>query len=74
MEETPLEKTYLVTERTQREIEKHGSKEKALNSLKAELNAYEDLWGRYSCDALGHGITCTRLIIERLEKTNGTNL
>lgn len=65
--ETQLEKRYLITERAAKEVENHGSVEKAVRYLKSELKEYEALWSEYSSDCLGHGITCTRLLIERLQ-------
>ena len=60
-------KKYLVEERSEKDVEKHGSKQNAIKHLKSELNELESLWGKYSCDCLGHAITCTKLKIEWLE-------
>jgi len=63
-----LEKNYLIEERVQSQIEKHGSVEKALTHCKSELEEYEKSWSQYSCDCLGHAITCKTLLISRLEE------
>lgn len=68
-----LEERYLIKERAEKEILNHGSVENALKYLKAELCGYESLWSKYSSECLGHGITCTRLLIENLENGNRTN-
>jgi len=62
------EENYKVKERTEADVKKHGSIEKAIKFLKAELKEFESLWSEYSCDCLGHGITCTRLKISWLER------
>lgn len=69
-EMTTLEKRYNVKERAEIEVKNHGSVDKAIKYLKAELNSYSDLWSEYSCDCLGHGITCTGLLIGWLEQNN----
>jgi hypothetical protein len=63
---TELEKNYLIEQRTKDTIKKYGSVENALNFHKKELEEMEGLWSKYSGDDLGHGITCTRLIVRRL--------
>jgi hypothetical protein len=65
---TKLEENYKVKERAEAQVKEHGSIDKAIRHLKAELNGYEDAWGMYSCDCLGHGITCTGLLIDWLER------
>jgi len=57
---------YLVKQRAESDVEKYGSKEKAIEHLKKKLDEMESLWGLYSSDCLGHGITCTRLKIDYL--------
>lgn len=66
-----LEERYLVKERSEADIEKHGSIEKVLIFLKTELEEMESLWSMYSSDCLGHGITCTRLKIRYIENLKG---
>jgi len=61
------EENYKVQERSIAIVEKHGTVEKALSFLKADMNQMHDLWGMYSSDCLGHGITCTGLMIDFLE-------
>jgi len=63
-----LEENYLVKERAEKDVTQYGSVEKAIKYLKAELEEMESLWGMYSSDCLGHGITCTRLKITWLER------
>jgi len=66
---TKLEERYLVKERAEAQVKENGSIDKAIRYLKSELGEYEDMWGMYSCDCLGHGITCTGLLIDWLERT-----
>lgn len=65
---TELEKKYLIEQRTKDTIKKYDSVEKALIYHKKELEEMEGFWSKYSGDDLGHGITCTRLIVRRLEE------
>jgi hypothetical protein len=60
MEMNATERNYLVEERVEKDIKEHGI-EKLINFYESELKEMEDLWGMYSSDCLGHGITCTRL-------------
>ena len=59
---------YLVKQRAEDDIKQYGSIHKAIEHLKTELEEMESLWGKYSSDCLGHGITCTRLKISWLER------
>ena len=68
MEMNRVEKNYKVEERAENAIKEHGTIENAITYLKAELKGFEDLWGMYSSDCLGHGITCNRLLISWLER------
>jgi hypothetical protein len=61
------EENYTIKERSIILIKEHGTVEKALSFLNADLNEMESMWSYYSCDSLGHGITCTRLLISYLE-------
>lgn len=70
MEMTSNEKNYKIKKRASDKIKEHGSIENAINHLKNELNSFEDSWGTYSSDCLGHGITCNRLLISWLERLN----
>jgi len=63
-----LEENYKVKERAEKAVETHGSIEKAISYLKAELKGFEDMWSSYSSDCLGHGITCNKLLISWLER------
>jgi hypothetical protein len=65
---TKLEANYLVEERANKDISIFGSIEDAIEALERELEEMESLWGKYSSDCLGHGITCTRLKISWLER------
>lgn len=65
---TSEEIRYKVKERAENDVKEHGSVEKALTYLRAELKEMDDLWSSYSCDCLGHGITCTALKISWLER------
>jgi tRNA(Phe) wybutosine-synthesizing methylase Tyw3 len=62
-----LEENYKVEERSNDAIKKHGTIDKAIAYLQAELNSFEDMWSEYSCDCLGMGITCNQLIINNLK-------
>lgn len=62
------EERYLVKERAENDVKQHGTVQKAIEHLKKELNEFEALWGKYSSDCLGYGITCTRLKISWLER------
>lgn len=64
---TKQEEYYLVKERAEADVRKHGSVENAIIYLKTRLEEMEDFWSKYSCDCLGHGIICTRLKISWLE-------
>ena len=64
-----LDEKYKIKERAEVAVKKHGSIEKAINYLQSELNGFEDLWNAYSCDCLGHGITCNRLLVSWLRKS-----
>ena len=66
--ESDNEKRYKVKERCLNIIKDKGSPEKALVFLKAELKSFEDLWGLYSSDCLGHGITFNNLAINFINK------
>lgn len=68
MEMNRQEKNYKVEERAEDAVKEHGTIEKALLYLKSELEEFEDSWGMYSSDCLGHGITCNRLLISWLER------
>ena len=65
---TELEKKYKVKERAEDAVHEHGSVEKAIKHLKTELKEWEDMWSEYSCECLGHGITCNGLLIDWLER------
>lgn len=65
---TESEKNYLIEQRVENTTKEHGSIKSALNYHKKELEEMEGLWSKYSSDCLGHGITCTRLIVRRLEE------
>ena len=65
---TKQEENYLVKQRVETDVKKHGSVHKAIQYLKIELEEMELLWSKYSSDCLGHGITCTRLKISWLEQ------
>jgi hypothetical protein len=65
---TEQEEIYLVKQRVEADVKEHGSVQKAIQYLKTELEEMESLWGKYSSDCLGHGITCTRLKISWLER------
>lgn len=65
---TTLEERYLVKERAENEIKEHNSAKKAIKFLELELEKMESLWGKYSSECLGHGITCTRLKIDWIKK------
>lgn len=69
MKETREEKNYLIKQRAEADVKEHGSVQKAIEYLRAELEEMEGLWGRFSSDCLGHGITCARLKISWLERT-----
>lgn len=69
MRMTEYEKNYKVEERAETAVKVHCSTEKAITYLKAELAGFEDSWGSYSSDCLGHGITCNRLLISWLERS-----
>jgi hypothetical protein len=62
------ERRYLVKERSEKDIEKYGSAQKAIEVLISELEEMESLWSMYSSDCLGHGITCTRLKIQYIQR------
>ena len=62
------EERYLVKQRAETDVKEHGSVQKAIQQLKTELEEMEALWGKYSSDCLGHGITCTQLKISWLER------
>jgi hypothetical protein len=47
-------------------LSQNAQHQKAIQYLKTELEEMEALWGKYSSDCLGHGITCTRLKISWL--------
>lgn len=65
---TELEKRYLIKERVQEKILEHGSIEKAIKYLEAELNGFENYWSSCSYDCVGHAITCNRLLVSRLKE------
>jgi hypothetical protein len=62
------EERYIVKQRAENDVKEHGSVQKAIQYLKTKLEEMEALWGKYSSDCLGHGITCTRLKISWLER------
>jgi hypothetical protein len=62
-----LEENYKIEERSQIVIAEHGNIDKAIRYLQAELNSFNDMWSEYSCDCLGHGITCNQLLLTNLE-------
>jgi len=62
------EANYLVNVRSSKYVEQYGSIDKAIEVLEAENKVHDDLWSSYSCDCLGHAITCTRLMIGWLIK------
>jgi hypothetical protein len=68
MEMNRMEKNYKIKQRAENAIKEHGSVEIAIKYLKSELNEYEYLWGMYSSDCLGHGITCNTLLISWLNR------
>lgn len=70
---TKQEKKYLIKERAETDVKEHGSVQKAIQYLKTELEEMEALWGKYSSECLGHGITCTRLKISWLERRLADN-
>ncbi len=59
---------YKVDERSKDYILKYGSAEIAITNLQKELDEYDSLWSKYSCDCLGHAITCLSLIIRHLKQ------
>lgn len=63
-----IEKKYLVKERAEADVIKYGSVDLAIKSLELELVEMESLWGAYSSDCLGHGISCTKLKISWLKR------
>lgn len=63
---TDLEKRYIIDVRADIAILEHGSIENAISFLNSELEEYENLWSKYSCECLNHGITCDRLLINWL--------
>jgi len=65
---TKQEASYLIKERAESDIKEHGSIQKAIQCLKNELEEMNALWSKYSCECLGHGITCTLLKISWLER------
>lgn len=68
LEMNKSEANYLVDVRSAKYVEQYGSIDKAIKVLEAENNSYNDMWSAYSCDCLGHGITCTKLMIGWLKK------
>jgi hypothetical protein len=62
-----MEERYLIKERAEADVGTYGSVEKAIQSLESELEEMESLWGMYSSECLGHGITCTSLKISWLK-------
>jgi len=62
-----LEENYKIEERSKIAITKHGSIDKAIRYLQSELNSFNDMWSKYSCECLGHGITCNQLLLTNLE-------
>lgn len=70
---TKFEEKYLIKERAEKDVKEHGSVQKAIEHLKIKLEEMEVIWGKYSCDCLGHGITCTQLKISWLERVLSTN-
>lgn len=63
-----LEKRYLIEQRVQERIKKHGSIEKAIAYCKNRLYECEAIWSFCSYDCVGYGITANRLLIYRLEE------
>ena len=74
MEMTKLEANYKVKERADKEVDKHGTIEKAIRYLKLELNEFDSYWSEYSSDCLSQGTTCTILLISWLERKQIYNL
>lgn len=68
MQETVVEINYKIRERSNLLIEKHGSIDNCISVLEEQLNEFEDSWSLYSSECLGHGITCTRLLINWLNR------
>ena len=64
---THLEISYKIKERSEDYIKEHGSIENAIEYLKIQLKECDNLWSEYSCDCLGHAITCNTLLIKYLE-------
>lgn len=64
---TDLEKRYIIDVRADIAILKHGSIENAISFLNSELEEYEKIWSKCSCECLGYGITCNRLLINWLK-------
>lgn len=62
------EERYLVKQSVETNVKESGSVQKAIQHLKKELEEMEALWGKYSSECLGHGITCIRLKISWLER------
>lgn len=70
MENTGLEKRfedYKIEERFEQRMEEHGTIQNVLKVVKKELDEFEDAWGMYSSDCLGHGITCNRLMLSYIK-------
>lgn len=63
-----IQENYKVKERAEAYVKKYGSIPKAIDFLKREHAGFQSIWGEYSSDCLGHGITCTRLMIEYLQE------
>lgn len=62
------EENYRVKERAENDVKRCGSIKDAIKFLEAELEEYESLWSSYSCESLGHAITCTRYKISFLKQ------
>lgn len=65
---TELEKRYLIKERSFKLVLEKGSIDKEKKFLKEKIEEYENLWGLYSCDCLGHAIICNNLMLRYIEE------
>ncbi len=68
LEMNRAEASYMVDVRSEKIVKEKGSIQNAISYLKSELTACNNLWSEYSCDCLGHAITCNRLMIGWLER------
>jgi len=67
-----LEINYKIKKRAELIVKEKGSINNDIKHIKTELSEFESMWSKYSCDCLGHGITCDRLLINYLEQDSIT--